>query len=70
MLGSNFIILERNDKFETGRKFLKIAGFKDNFLKSGFTSAVLGDDGNIPEVGKALTISVITCDLFCKIEDV
>ena len=40
--------------------FLKISGFKDNFLGCGFTSAVLRNDGNISEVREVLTISVIT----------
>ena len=50
------IVLEKNYKFENGRMFLKISRLKDNFLGSGFTSAVL----RIPEVRTMLTISVIT----------
>ena len=42
------IILDKNDRFETGRKFLRISQLKPNFLINGFTIADFRSDGKMP----------------------
>ena len=43
-------ILERNGRFEMGRRLLKILGSEPGFFSRGVTAAVLSDDGTEPEV--------------------
>ena len=56
----NFLTFERNERFETGLKFLRISLSRLCFLSKGLTIADLRLDGNVPLAKHALTISVIT----------
>ena len=51
--------LEMKLRFEIGRKLLRSSVDRDGFLRRGWTSACLNDDGNIPSERERLTRSVM-----------
>ena len=55
-----FIILDRNERLETGQRLLCISELSDSFLRGGHMTAVFIDAGNTPLVREAFTISLIT----------
>ena len=48
-------ILEMKLRFEIGRKLLRSSVDRDGFLRRGWTSACLNDDGKIPSERERLT---------------
>ena len=52
-------ILDRNERFDIGRKLLSISGSRDSFFKSGFTRACLKQFGTEPSVREVFIIFVM-----------
>ena len=53
------MILDKTDKFDIGRTFLKISGSSDSFLRKGLMRAVFNRDAKSPFASELVTILVI-----------